>query len=168
MKPDHNISRSSCDVKEMLRRHILFKTLSPSLRHNRSLVVFRIQSARLKLKVQRTPREATPFVKLIRFSQHSPIGRVAKHFTKPHTYQEHYSGWREVNPKHAYDDGGRSLRYGSLIKVVSWNLDFASRSPSTRAAAAIIDLQHVIWGHPDSWVILLQEVCENSAQQLLK
>jgi hypothetical protein len=79
-----------------------------------------------------------------------------------------YSEWQELSSVKSCRDGRGSLQRNSLLKVVSWNIDFASPEPAERAAVAIQHLQRAFGDWPGQLAIVLQEVCNSSLQQVLQ
>jgi tyrosyl-DNA phosphodiesterase 2 len=60
------------------------------------------------------------------------------------------------------------LKRQSLLKVVSWNIDFASPGPTERVTSILEYLQNTFGNSADQLAILLQEVCPNSAEKILQ
>jgi hypothetical protein len=56
------------------------------------------------------------------------------------------------------------LKRQSLLKVISWNIDFASPGPTQRITSILQYLQNTFGDSPGQLAILLQEVCPNSAK----
>jgi tyrosyl-DNA phosphodiesterase 2 len=109
-----------------------------------------------------------PLVKPIPLPKLSPNRRLTQQSISPQVYQERYSAWRELSSVQSCEDGGRGLQQNSLLKVVSWNIDFASPGPAERAAVAIEYLHKMFGDRSDDLAIVLQEVCQRSAQEILQ
>jgi hypothetical protein len=60
------------------------------------------------------------------------------------------------------------LKRQTPLKVVSWNIKFNSPGPATRVASILQYLRHIFGNDPDQMAILLQEVCQESADEILK
>ncbi|KAF2809898.1 uncharacterized protein BDZ99DRAFT_299407 [Mytilinidion resinicola] len=56
----------------------------------------------------------------------------------------------------------------SVLKVVSWNIDWFSPSPLDRASAALGHLEEHFGTVPGNLVVMLQEVCHESLQAILE
>ncbi len=63
--------------------------------------------------------------------------------------------------------GASCLQRNTLLKVVSWNIDFVRPGPAERAATAFEYLQRTFGERPGQLVILLQEVNRESVLQIL-
>jgi tyrosyl-DNA phosphodiesterase 2 len=75
------------------------------------------------------------------------------------------STWQPLDPA---QPNGASLPRQTLLKLASWNIDFAAALPGVRAASALAYLELTFSAHPGRIVILLQEMCIHSARQLLE
>jgi tyrosyl-DNA phosphodiesterase 2 len=64
--------------------------------------------------------------------------------------------------------GTHLLRRKSLLKVVSWNIDFPSPGPVERVTAILQYLESGFGNNPGQLVILLQEVCPSSVETILQ
>ena len=62
----------------------------------------------------------------------------------------------------------KGLRRGSVLKVVSWNIDWSSPGPAARASAALEHLKELFGEVPGDFVVMLQEVCHKSLQVILE
>jgi tyrosyl-DNA phosphodiesterase 2 len=60
-----------------------------------------------------------------------------------------------------------SLPHGSILKIVSWNIDWSAPDPARRAGAALGHLQEVFGTVPGRLIVMLQEVCSESLQTIL-
>jgi hypothetical protein len=56
----------------------------------------------------------------------------------------------------------RGLERNSLLKIVSWNIDFAKPGPMERVTVLMKYLQQMFGDQPDQLIIILQEVCQES------
>jgi tyrosyl-DNA phosphodiesterase 2 len=89
----------------------------------------------------------------------------------PQIYGQQYSKWQDLSLYQSIQsnkDIGKSLQRNTLLKVVSWNIDFSSPKPVERVVIIMKYLQRIFGNHPDQLVILLQEVCQISVQQILQ
>lgn len=80
----------------------------------------------------------------------------------PQIYQKQ---WREL--EHAQDQN-KGLERNSLLKLISWNINFNNPAPQKRVARIIHYLQNTPGNKPTQLVILLQEVSPLSAQQIMQ
>ena len=62
---------------------------------------------------------------------------------------------------------GACLPRNTLLKVVSWNIDFATPAPGERSAAALEYLERTFGEQPGQLAVILQEVCQESVKQIL-
>jgi endonuclease/exonuclease/phosphatase family metal-dependent hydrolase len=79
--------------------------------------------------------------------------------------QIHQRQWRELKSVQLQAEG---LKRDSLLKIVSWNIDFGNPGPKVRVAALLHYLQRTFGNDPGELVVLLQEVSQLSAQQILQ
>jgi tyrosyl-DNA phosphodiesterase 2 len=86
----------------------------------------------------------------------------ARQLILPQIYQKQ---WRELKPAQSQAEG---LKRDSLLKVVSWNTNFSNPMPKMRVATLIHYLQKTFGNDPGKLVILLQEVSQLSAQQVMR
>ncbi|KAH7371713.1 hypothetical protein BKA66DRAFT_443907 [Pyrenochaeta sp. MPI-SDFR-AT-0127] len=83
---------------------------------------------------------------------------------KPQIYHAESLRWN------SFQDGSRqeALPRGSILKVVSWNIDSFNPSPGTRASTALHHLQGLFGTEPSHLVVMLQEVCWESLQVIME
>ena len=83
----------------------------------------------------------------------------------PRGFHPEISAWAspELNQK-CRDD----LLPGSILKIVSWNLQWSTPDPARRVTAALDHLQDRFGTAPGPLVVMLQEVCQESLQALLE
>lgn len=80
----------------------------------------------------------------------------------PQIYQNQ---WRELKPA---QDQIKGLERDSLLKIISWNINFNNPAPKKRVAKIMHYLQNTLGNNPTQLVILLQEVSQLSAQQIMQ
>jgi hypothetical protein len=80
----------------------------------------------------------------------------------PQIYQNR---WHEHKPAESQAEG---LKQNTLLKVVSWNINFSDPMPKVRVATLMNYLQKTFGDDPGRLIILLQEVSEFSAQQVMR
>lgn len=85
-------------------------------------------------------------------------------FLRPQIYHPESSTWIAFEP----DDHINHLQRGSVLKVVSWNIDAFSFCPGIRTSSALGHLQEVFGTVPGHLVVMLQEVCHESLQAILE
>jgi tyrosyl-DNA phosphodiesterase 2 len=81
---------------------------------------------------------------------------------RPVVYHPKYSDWVVLE-----DSNGQSLMGGSVLKVVSWNINWSSAGIEARATAALEHLQELFGEIQDPFVVMFQEVCRESLQTIL-
>lgn len=84
-------------------------------------------------------------------------------FLRPHIYHPQSSSWAALE-----DNTQEGLKRGSVLKIVSWNIDFCSPSPAARASAVLEHLRALFGEVPGNLVIMLQEVRRESLQAILE
>ena len=82
----------------------------------------------------------------------------------PHIYSSKSVSWRPLS--HSLKQG--SLDPGSLLRIISWNIDFTAPDRKKRALSAITHLMEVFGDPPPPSVIMLQEVHSDSLAAILE
>ncbi|OAL43768.1 hypothetical protein IQ07DRAFT_551838 [Pyrenochaeta sp. DS3sAY3a] len=81
-------------------------------------------------------------------------------------------GYHPENSAWASTEGNQrsqgNLLPGSILKIVSWNLEWSAPDPARRATAALDHLQQRFGAAPGPLVVMLQEVCLESLRALLE
>jgi len=112
------------------------------------------------------------------FSPHSIIYRRFNHSTSDVPLAENFPGSRIFNPHHysartndwlPFGDvqGQGVLDQGSLLRIVSWNIDFMALGRAERTSVAIDHLEETFGDPPSPLVIMLQEVHIESLKAIL-
>ncbi|KAJ8108415.1 hypothetical protein OPT61_g8186 [Boeremia exigua] len=76
----------------------------------------------------------------------------------PRTYHPETSSWAPAEQ----NKDQHNLAPGSILKVVSWNLECFTPDPARRATAALDHLQERFGTAPGQPVVMLQELCDES------
>ena len=92
--------------------------------------------------------------------QNSPAPRTLS----PHIYSPESDSWRPSS--HSLKQG--SLDPGSLLRIISWNIDFMAPDRKMRAHSAMTHLMELFGDPPPSSVIMLQEVHSDSLAAILE
>lgn len=96
-----------------------------------------------------------------------PRGNIKQKPTVPYYLQpqiyDPISGWTQ--PKYG---SLRGLQRGSLLKVVSWNLNVFNPDAAARALAALRELQKLFGEEPRQLVVMLQELNPDSLRAILE
>lgn len=82
----------------------------------------------------------------------------------PHTYSPKSGSWRPLS----YSLKQGSLDPGSLLRIISWNIDFMAPDRKNRALSAMTHLMEVFGDPPPPSVIMLQEVHSDSLAAILE
>ena len=82
----------------------------------------------------------------------------------PHIYSPKSVSWRPLS--HSLKQG--SLDPGSLLRIISWNIDFTAPDRKKRALSAMTHLMEVFGDSPPPSVIMLQEVHSGSLAAILE
>lgn len=85
----------------------------------------------------------------------------------PQIYEEHDAAWQDVFDSKTSKDTNAFTR-DSLLKIISWNINFASPHPAERVGAAMEYLQETFGSDPGHLTIFLQEVCQKSVDRILQ
>ncbi|PMD41811.1 hypothetical protein L207DRAFT_528409 [Hyaloscypha variabilis F] len=91
--------------------------------------------------------------------ENSPAPRILN----PYLYCSRTRGWRPYMPAPR-----RRLEQGSLLRVVSWNIDSTGVGRATRASLAIDHLEEVFGDPSSSLVVMLQKVHHQSLSAILE
>ncbi|KAF2177317.1 hypothetical protein K469DRAFT_697326 [Zopfia rhizophila CBS 207.26] len=161
------IAQSPLSVSFCLQSRVPSKPIPSTRCLQRSLARFTTQASDSGLRY-RFPRKTEPPVKLGSPPTLSPHRQLTQRSISPQIYREQYSAWRELSSVQSHKDGRRGLQRNSLLRVVSWNIDFASPGPTERVATAMEYLQTTFGDDPGQLAIVLQEVCQRSVQQILQ
>jgi tyrosyl-DNA phosphodiesterase 2 len=92
----------------------------------------------------------------------SVLQHWARQTISPQIYQKQ---WRDLRSVQSHMVG---LERESLLKVLTWNIDFSSPAPTVRVATLIHYLQQTFGNDPGELILLLQEVSHISAQQIMR
>lgn len=103
------------------------------------------------------------------------VARVARCAT---TRSVHWLNHQHISPQIFNDDLSkwqisdvvgtqRGLHTNILLKLVSWNINFGGPHPADRVAVILDYLRHKFDDHPKNLIIMFQEVCQQSALQIL-
>ncbi|KAL6702729.1 hypothetical protein ACN47E_001011 [Coniothyrium glycines] len=90
----------------------------------------------------------------------------------PRPQEQHLRGYQHEINVWASPEGSQTLQDdllpGSVLKIVSWNLQWSTPDPARRATAALDHLQARFGAAPGPLVVMLQEVCLESLEALLE
>lgn len=84
-------------------------------------------------------------------------------FLRPQIHHPQSSTW--IAQKNKIQGG---LQRGSVLKLVSWNINWSSPGPATRASAALEHLNTLFGEDPGPLVVMLQEVRHESLQAIME
>ena len=80
----------------------------------------------------------------------------------PHFYHSQNRIWQKV----IGSDQGMPLESKTPLRIVSWNIDFSSQASAARTAVALRYIQSLFDKQSARLIVLLQEVCQDSLQQI--
>jgi tyrosyl-DNA phosphodiesterase 2 len=140
-------------------------TRSPHL--HKSLARLSVQAPGSWLQ-HRFPRRFEQNVKQESWNTFSTLRQMTQRSISPQIYCEHLSVWQDLGSVLLRKAGLQGLHRESSLKVVSWNTDFMSSEPSQRVATAMEYLQKTFGNSAQSLVIMLQEVCQESVNQIMQ
>ncbi|KAF2271692.1 uncharacterized protein EI97DRAFT_462575 [Westerdykella ornata] len=83
---------------------------------------------------------------------------------QPQIYRSESSSWVALEK----NQRGSCLQRGSILKVVSWNLQWSGPGPAERASVALEHLEQLFGTTPANLVIMLQKVSHQALQAILK
>jgi tyrosyl-DNA phosphodiesterase 2 len=86
------------------------------------------------------------------------------HFLQLQIYRPESSGWFALESNHHRYCWSRN----SILKVVSWNMDWSSPSPQDRASAALGHLEEHFGTGPGNLIVMLEEVRHESLKAILE
>ncbi|KAF2421099.1 hypothetical protein EJ08DRAFT_523001 [Tothia fuscella] len=78
------------------------------------------------------------------------------------------AGWKVIPPGSKDVILWKPLQSNTVLKIVSWNIDFSSPRPAERASAAMAHLQSILGEGAANLVVLLQEVCADPVEQIMQ
>ncbi|KAI4115596.1 MAG: hypothetical protein LQ338_007835 [Usnochroma carphineum] len=81
---------------------------------------------------------------------------------RPQIYQPQSSSWD------ALEGSNQGLERGSVLRIVSWNIDWSRPDPAARASAIIGYLEGLCGEASGPLVVMFQEVCRQSLQVILE
>lgn len=145
-------------LSTLLHRHCLVSAF-PTLR-NRSRCISSLShltKAEQFIYIWRSINHQLPSRKTV--PQQTPR---APQFLQPQIYCSASSSW--VGLENGFQE---VLERDRILKAVTWNIDHSNPGPEERAVAALEHLQALLGQTGNSFVIMLQEVCRESLQEIL-
>lgn len=117
-----------------------------------------------------TPAEECLYWKHIVSKARLPPRLIVQNPLRPQ--KQHLQGYRPEVSAWALPEWNQKLRDdllpGSILKIVSWNIEWSTPDPARRVTAALDHLQERFGTAPGPLVVMLQEVCLKSLQALLE